>query len=933
MDFLQFNRRFQVLICTRCEYALVPGTIGSHLVSLHKNEVTKSERRDCAETWKNKPLQPVQAIQRLDLPVDTLPIPNLALFHNGMRCRLCTELSYICGGGTITHMQLHLKTVHGWQSGYNGGRPSKEVLASRLAVLSTVIITPVSYQTFHRSNFTRYFQVATLLEPDLRAPKANRLPPPATLEAQIELQLAEKMRVVDARASTVLQPPLEQSAWIQTTEWIRYLQGHDIEAAARLIALPHSSEPEPDLVAILASFDRLIEQARDSVLQGKVNAFDQQRINSFLRSGSRTSKASDRPLAHKLKEGTYRKYKNTWKQLLCFVFRMIYLERQPALHCLLTSAQSAALDGVAYAARVFVQQQGLELCEYLQEPDMPTRQQKLDSACLQFCIALLDHRLMGDIFDSAIVGFLAVLGIDTAREGFQEATAYTPHLSALIKISQLLVLQRAVVAAEGGETEYPAQMIEVMQDRFMVYGSRSPIDWAQKLRVYGKKIRDSTTSLGYIIWSDDGQKLDYKGLELSMSGLKQFVRQQVELVQDQLQQLLLIHAKEVKEDVIPMLRLQDLKDDPALSRLGQSFLTDPRNLGLQDYDRWLLNRVLKYGWLQNEFFIDVKQAIWRLRAVEHYIRQVDEFLERLLLLVHITSGQPPRGTELPSLQYCNSAHGRRRNVFIENGLVTFVTFCYKGYSITNSTKVIHRYLPQEVSELLVYYLWLVLPFCTQLKLLALNSKEPVSPYLWAAKELREAITSTEAKKVARLPHWDSSRLSKVLQQEFKAYLNTTANITIWRHTAIAISRKHLGGAKFKRDYGSEPAPTWVAEQTGHTAYVAGNVYARGIEEAPGHVASARAEYRALSRTWHSFLGFGVYLGVLPPNSLKRRQEDSREEVKEHNLASPAMEIVDIEAEVQRRVKLELLNLDCLHQVKRQKIKQAEQVELGKETID
>jgi hypothetical protein len=114
---------------------------------------------------------------------------------------------------------------------------------------------------------------------------------------------------------------------LQTTEWVRYLQGHDLEAAARLIALPNSSEPEPDLVAILASLDRLVEQARDSVLQGKVNAFDQQRINSYLRSGSRTSGGSDRPLAHKLKEGTYKAYKKTWKQLLCFIFRMVHLER------------------------------------------------------------------------------------------------------------------------------------------------------------------------------------------------------------------------------------------------------------------------------------------------------------------------------------------------------------------------------------------------------------------------------------------------------------------------------------------------------------------------------------------------------------------------------------------------------------------------------
>jgi len=42
---------------------------------------------------------------------------------------------------------------------------------------------------------------------------------------------------------------------------------------------------------------------------------------------------------------------------------------------------------------------------------------------------------------------------------------------------------------------------------------------------------------------------------------------------------------------------------------------------------------------------------------------------------------------------------------------------------------------------------------------------------------------------------------------------------------------------------------------GHTAIIAGNAYAHGIEKAPGHVASARAEYRIISRAWYSFLGF------------------------------------------------------------------------------
>jgi hypothetical protein len=104
-------------------------------------------------------------------------------------------------------------------------------------------------------------------------------------------------------------------------------------------------------------------------------------------------------------------------------------------------------------------------------------------------------------------------------------------------------------------------------------------------------------------------------------------------------------------------------------------------------------------------------------------------------------------------------------------LTTFVTLCYKDYSITNSnlTKVVHRYLSQEVSELLVLYPWLVLPFHMRLKLHTFNSKEPDSSYLRATNEPREAIAASEARKVATLLSWDRNRLSKVLKQKFKVH--------------------------------------------------------------------------------------------------------------------------------------------------------------------
>jgi len=54
--------------------------------------------------------------------------------------------------------------------------------------------------------------------------------------------------------------------------------------------------------------------------------------------------------------------------------------------------------------------------------------------------------------------------------------------------------------------------------------------------------------------------------------------------------------------------------------------------------------------------------------------------------------------------------------------------------------------------------------------------------------------------------------------------------------------------------------TWNNTQACYLADLASSVYIRGIEEAPGYVALVRAEYRQISRTWHSWLGFALYLG-------------------------------------------------------------------------
>ncbi len=799
-DLLIFDAIYGVIICKLCQYAVVPNTVASHLRALHQKDegLTFAQVRALADHCLAYPARPPAWIQEMPMPLQAPPVhPFLRLQTNGFCCKLCPATNpYICC--TEHGIVKHLKDKHQWTRG--SGRPS--TAAPARSSLGTVATFPVTCQTFFQQHiFLRYFPVQLATRTTSEAQDSfdesregiQALAIPEQIELQLDQKLAAALNPVATRRPG--QQHFSQiSAWLETTQWTTYLRGHDLCQAAALIELPPStaatrkaaldkqeSRSIDQLRLLLDSFDRVIEQARSSLLKDRINVFDQHRVNSFL-----PRRSFKRPLWHKLKEQTYRVYKKIWKQLLCFLYRLVYQKLAPVLYCRLTSTQTATLEAVLRAAANLAARE--QESTRATETD-PERHQEIDRACLLLCIALLDHPLHGNIHDSVIVGFLAVLGINS-QGAYHEATTYTPSLSAFIKLSQLLVVQRAVLAVDEDEVDHPSELLDAMQDRFMVYGSRSPMNWALKLRAYGKKIQDTTTALGHIIWSDDGEELSYRALELTMTSLRRFIADQVESAQGQLQELLLVNPEERREDVVPALALRTLKDDPTASEPGWSFVKDPRNTALHKHDRWLLNRVANTDWLQEEFFAQTKSgkrtAKWSRKATEHYLQQIDAFLHRLLLLVHITGGQPSRGTELLSLQHCNTAHGLRRNIFVENGLVSFVTFYHKGYSIQGSTKIIHRYLPKEVSELLVYYLWLVLPFANQLRLLALDQTAVAvsSPFLWAF--------SHEAQdEKGQYSPWASTRLSDVLKREFRARLNMHANIQIWRHTIIAISRRHL----------------------------------------------------------------------------------------------------------------------------------------------
>jgi hypothetical protein len=151
--------------------------------------------------------------------------------------------------------------------------------------------------------------------------------------------------------------------------------------------------------------------------------------------------------------------------------------------------------------------------------------------------------LKGDLFESAVIRSLAAIAIDPIKGILKEAYYFTPTLSGFIKIVQMLVIQKAIVGIRDVESIQPADLLNEMRLRFLINGVQSLFSWASQLRVYRKKVRDSTTYLGYISWSDDGLSVSYKGVRyLDMSALRNFIRDQLEKAQAQLEKLVLLYT-------------------------------------------------------------------------------------------------------------------------------------------------------------------------------------------------------------------------------------------------------------------------------------------------------------------------------------------------------------------------------------------------------
>ncbi|KAK6428171.1 hypothetical protein LTR95_015687, partial [Oleoguttula sp. CCFEE 5521] len=106
----------------------------------------------------------------------------------------------------------------------------------------------------------------------------------------------------------------------------------------------------------------------------------------------------------------------------------------------------------------------------------------------------------------------------------------------------------------------------------------------------------------------------------------------------------------------------------------------------------------------------------RDESIEWYSREVRRFKEESMVLVHVSAGAPARASELISIQHQNRPQaGSQRRIFIDNGMAAFITGYHKGYKMGHRVRIVHRYVPREVREVVANYLRLMELFVRSLQ--------------------------------------------------------------------------------------------------------------------------------------------------------------------------------------------------------------------------
>jgi superfamily II DNA helicase RecQ len=969
----QHMQQYKIIVCKTCAFAVVPQQIDRHLRE-HHPQIDKQKRSGVTET--GTALEAV-AYSKEDVnypQANEEPVEGLEVFKDGLQCmgqRDGKPCGYVCR--TAFGIQKHCRLEHGWVN--ERGRGGNVRKKGKQALNRMWEDKRLCQRFFEYRQWQRYFVVSQgrLDQEDEGVEGEGEDEETIDADAGLREVLREgRAKVEEARQRQTVDGSFKRyvaDPWLEYTGWHRHLQGFQwddllgfVERTAReraqeqskggrnVVRVREEDEGEEELTRACKGTRSVVRKAFEVCRPGTTGRAILEYVNRKEAAGDQSMKAFD----GSRKPRSIKKYTEVWLKVLRYIWRTAAKENRPKYT--LTDRQRGCLSELHAATREEIEAE--EEWGSRQGNGGRKRREATERACLGFWLAMFDHELQDDEYESGIMSGLAVSGMSqNGGRKWRSALLYTPDLSGMVTVLRALVVYSARERRQDDIDEGMSQGLKreeaekatstVLQNvkasvhEFMTltaYGGKAtPLNHIMQQRTYGRRIRESTKASTRVAWAGETILIDKVAFSIEdirevSFGLRETARKRL------LADLMFVGEDGREGEGLPVLQLEQIVDDMGCNDEGWSFLTDGRNKFAVDGEEWLAGRVFRESRLREKFMRKSRareegrgKARWNERTVEGYFRQVRQFKEELFTLAHLSAGAPARGTELITVMHRSPQQGRgERGVFVDDGMVVFATSYHKNYQHSKTKKPIQRYLPEEVGELLVYYLWLVEPFVRILQT-ATRDRVEWSDYIWEPKNeegwgegggsseeedsdeeeeedgtQREeegggegvgcaSVASGKAKQTtiggkgeAQASNvdgfWGTDRVRNTLKRETGKRIGASIGTSTWRQAYAALQRRYTRDIRVfksvKRWYeeqerkqdkdmeeGSDPEEDIAARQACHTRRMEEMMYGLLHEEWRGTTTSEREGFRRVSRDWHRLIGW--------PSAKRGKEGDER----------------------------------------------------------
>jgi len=833
--------RYMVLVCS--EHATGIRNLNTHLRDHHATSA--KERKAIVEKYS---CFQVKRPEEANLPRPMgLPFKVLGEPLNGFRCAKedCEKITI-----SVEALRMHCKKEHGLR--WTGD-------TSRL-------YTKVKVQTFFRTGgLQQYFVVNALEDADgsealLSGDKKAEVDALLGEWKKTEKKQEREMQVMDAEAAKT-----DRTGWFNRTGWLEHLAKRNRIHLAHAIRLPKDNEPK------LKQAARIVELLVERSVAGLSTLGRETR--RWLRS-AKLEEIDQRPLARLQNPESQARYAGYMVMFVCYFLRIIANEEARAAGGDDTSSgdsdasssdtnddessseTSNSSDDSSRSGRRKQRRREPDLFKDARELfpwqgrqkelakelwiELDGRDELAQVQSLVLVLASFIFRGTGDDpFSSGLVHFLAVLGIDAEMDRLRTAKNYSYMLAGVVYCIRVVAIE-ALLPSSMRDEQGDVERKEFLQIRkeFLADGSYSPMSEMLSLLAYGKFVALNAGNSGNAYWSRDKKIFYLNGRPIVISQFQQMARDMVMEAEDTLWQELLWVADRAERFIV---KLDKIVDDVTFTRRGMSFVTGEEN-GLDGGLEWMLNRVMQTAEGQK---LRSSDGTWNVRQVKRYLRRIEHFLGLQLAGIQITSGQPGRGTEVTTMRHRNGVL-QDRNMFVADGQVMTVVRYHKSQSQWDKPKVVPRFLPWKLGQIMAVYLAYLQPFQEYLTVQVLGGS--FSDYVWADE----------------YGPWGTDRLTRILKRETSKRLGVALTTLDYRHTAVGIGRVVVGEA-FGRGYQDEVGEVEEAEvdedgesalelQSARTTKMGIGNYSVPADIVKHLSVRSIETFRPLSDLWHRFLG-------------------------------------------------------------------------------